>query len=493
MSDSIRPQPLASTLKGSLILPPILLLAALLRMIYIGNHSFWLDELFSLKFASYSLPALFREVANFDNHPPTYYLLLHVWIQLFGDSELSLRTPSAIFSVLSVYFTFRVGELLFDRRVASIAALLLALSGFSIYYAQEARMYSLLALASVLSVYLLLRFLEQQSSRTLFHYVWSTTLLVYTHLYGLFIILAENIYILAVLYRFGNRMPGVSLKIWLRVQGIIFALSLPWLGSLINRILNFAQEGFWVAVPTADSIVRTFAAFSGTSGGLALWILLMVLGAGSGLAAKTGFRRKLFKEQSTKDEGWHILLLLLLLFTPILVPYLISHFITPIYIIRCTIAGQFAFYLLVAKGIASVRWPVLSAPALILVLAVLLRPLLKEGYVHRNAADFRGGVVYLVANVSEEDKIILCSHGHLNWPFQYYAEKQGLRSEILRIGSNDAVSGLLNGHRGWYVGLSDRKDQCQRLLRDLSNEFTHLELRDISARNIDMTVFIDDR
>jgi hypothetical protein len=276
------------------------------------------------------------------------------------------------------------------------------------------------------------------------------------------------------------------------VQGAIFLLSLPWFGLLINRILNIAQEGFWVAVPTADSIVRTFAAFSGTSGGLALWLLLMVLGALSGLPGKTWLGRKVFNEPSKKDEGWHVILLLLLVFTPILMPYLISNFTTPIYIIRSTIAGQFAFYLLAAKGIASLRWPVFSVPALILVLAVLLRSLLTEGYVHRNATDFRRVVDYLVANVTDEDKIILCSHGHLNWPFKYYAKKQGLRSEILKISGNETVLELLNRRRGWYVGLSDRKDQCQHLLQALSDAYTQLELKDISARNIEITAFVDD-
>lgn len=491
MSNSFQSQSVAAILNSRLFLPAILLLAALLRMIYIGDHSFWVDELFSLKFASYSLPELFREVASFDNHPPTYYLLLHFWIQLFGDSELSLRTPSAIFSVLSVYFTFKTGELLFDRRVASIAAFLLALSGFSIYYAQEARMYSFLALASVLSVYFLLKYLEQRTSRALFHYVWSTTLLVYTHLYGVFIIFAENIYVLAVVYRLGNRLPGVSLKKWMTVQGIIFLLSLPWFGLLINRILNIAQEGFWTAVPTVDSLFKTFATFSGTYGGVALWILLMVLGALSGFPGKSGFGRKVFKVPSRQDEGWHVLLLLLLVFTPILLPYLISQFTTPIYIIRSTIAAQFAFYLLVAKGIAGLRWPVFSLPALILVVAVLLRPLVTEGYVHRNAADFRRVVDYLMENATEEDKIILCSPGHLNWPFNYYAKKQGLRSEILKISGNETVPELLNRRRGWYVGLTDRKDQCQHLLQALANEYTQRELTDISAANIEIRVFLD--
>ena len=65
MIDSFRRASVASTLNSSLFLPAILLLAVFLRMIDIGNHSLWVDELFSLKFASYSLPELFREVASF--------------------------------------------------------------------------------------------------------------------------------------------------------------------------------------------------------------------------------------------------------------------------------------------------------------------------------------------------------------------------------------------------------------------------------------------
>lgn len=493
MNDSSQEKAVVSILNSPLVLPLILLLATLLRVIYIGHHSFWVDELFSLKFASYSLPDLFREVADFDNHPATYYVLLHFWMQIFGDSEVSLRMPSAIFSVLSVYFTFKAAELLFDRQVASIAALLLALSGFSIYYAQEARMYSLLALSSVLSVYFLLKYLDRQTSGTLFNFVWATTLLVYTHLYGIFIIVAENIYILAVLYRFGDRDLGVSLKKWITVQAAVFVLSIPWFVLLIKRILNIAHEDFWVEVPIVDSVVRTFAAFSGTYRGLALWILLMIVGVLSALPRKTGFGRKVFRERSTENAGWHVLLLLLLVFTPILVPYLISKFTTPIYIIRSTIAAQFAFYLLVAKGIASLRWTGFRLLALVLVIAVLLKPLLRDGYVRHDATDFRRAVDYLVANASDKDKIILCSHSHLTWPFKYYAKKRGLESETVKFGANETVSDLLNMQKGWYVALADRKSQCDPELQALSNEYTRLDIEELAATNIEITAFVGNR
>jgi mannosyltransferase len=493
MNDSNQQKMVASILSSRMLPPAILVLATVLRLTYIGHHSFWLDELFSLKFSSYKLADLFREVGSFDNHPPTYYLLLHFWMQIFGDSEVSLRMPSAIFSILSVYFTFKAGALLFDRQVAAIAALLLALSAFSIYYAQEARMYSLLAFSSVLSVYFLLKFLEQPTPRRLFGYILASTLLVYTQFYGLFILIAENIYVLALFYWAENRMQGVSLRKWITAQGVIVLLSLPWFGLLINRILQIGQEGFWVEVPTVDSVIRTFAAFSGTHGGLVLWIGLMVLGVLSGLPRKMVFARKVFGERCNENEGWHILLLLLLVFTPILLPYLISKFTTPIYIIRSAIAGHFAFFLLVAKGITSVHWRGLRAFALVLVLALSVKPLLKEGYVHHSATDFRRVVDYLVAKVGSRDKIILCSHPHLTWPFEYYAKERGLRSEIVKLDSSEKLSDILNKQKGWYVSLADRRKQCEPALLALTDVYKRLRIEDISATNIEIAAFIDSR
>ena len=130
MSNFMQRYASGSTLKTSLMLSFILFLAAVLRIIFIGNHSLWLDELFSLRFSEFNLPELIREVAASDNHPPTYYIVLHYWVLFFGDSEASLRAPSALFSLLSVYFTYKVGELLFNKRVAALAALLLAVSEF---------------------------------------------------------------------------------------------------------------------------------------------------------------------------------------------------------------------------------------------------------------------------------------------------------------------------------------------------------------------------
>jgi hypothetical protein len=219
----------------------------------------------------------------------------------------------------------------------------------------------------------------------------------------------------------------------------------------------------------------------------------MILGVLSGLLGKRAFARKVFGDRLNENGGRDVLLLLLVVFTPILLPYLVSKFTTPIYLTRSAIAGHFAFFLLVARGITSLRWTGLRALALALVLALSVRPLLREGYVHHSATDFRRVVDYLVSNVGSTDKIILCSHPHLTWPFQYYAKARGLGSEIVKFGSSEKVSDILKKQKGWYVSLADRKDQCEPALHALAGIYQRLEIEEISATNIEIAAFIDGR
>ena len=82
-------------------------------------------------------------------HPPLYFWLTHWWIKLFtSDGELvSLqvgRSLSAIIGGLAIPAMFGLSWLAFrDRLMAHLTAILMALSPYGIYLAQEARHYTL--------------------------------------------------------------------------------------------------------------------------------------------------------------------------------------------------------------------------------------------------------------------------------------------------------------------------------------------------------------
>ena len=123
----------------------ILGLGLVLRLLSL-NQSLWLDEAILANAVSrLSLTDLITQYMPTDFNPPLFYLFEWFWGRWFGFSEIALRFPSVIFGMVTVYLVYRLG--------GKLPALLLATSGLSIYYSQEARMYSLAALAVKLAFF----------------------------------------------------------------------------------------------------------------------------------------------------------------------------------------------------------------------------------------------------------------------------------------------------------------------------------------------------
>ncbi len=134
------------------------LIAFALRSYSLEAQSLWGDEAASLSYAqSANLPALVQRVISTDPHPPLYYVLLHFWIGIAGDSDFAARWLSVGFGLLCIPFIFKIASRVSgDRRLPLLVAVLAALSPFMVYYSQEARMYSMAALLSLAFVYTLL-------------------------------------------------------------------------------------------------------------------------------------------------------------------------------------------------------------------------------------------------------------------------------------------------------------------------------------------------
>ncbi len=126
----------------------ILLLAFALRMYRLGADSLWYDETVSVHLAGKSLPDLVAHTAG-DIHPPGYYVLLHAWTRLAGSGEFSAAYLSLFFGMLLVPLAYRLALWVFGRRAGVLAALLVAISPYNLWYSQEVRMYTLGAVLGV--------------------------------------------------------------------------------------------------------------------------------------------------------------------------------------------------------------------------------------------------------------------------------------------------------------------------------------------------------
>lgn len=156
----------------------ILLLGLFLRLINL-NQSLWLDEAFQFKSTYFfSLKDLLTVYLPGDFNPPLSYLINFGFGKVFGYSEIALRLPSVIFGVLTIWLVYKIS----NKKIWP--ALLLATSGLHIYYSQEARMYSLAALAVTASFWFLLK-------KRWFWYAVFSLAAIYSHYLTIFIFPAQ--------------------------------------------------------------------------------------------------------------------------------------------------------------------------------------------------------------------------------------------------------------------------------------------------------------
>lgn len=226
----------------------ILIAGFILRMVLI-NQSFWLDEAISALTALKPFPAQFTEIYN-DFQPPLYYILLHFWMKIGFSQEWFLRFPSVIFGLLTVGVVYKFTKELLGEKEALIAAFMLSLSQFHVYYSQELRMYSLLCFLTLLSTWLFYR--SKWILYTLVNIVGMYTSYMY------FLILVPHL--IWYIYKYwGKRKLSLEIAISYLAAGISY---LPWWPNFIRQLgfgrnlmveipswKNLSSPPFWKIIP----------------------------------------------------------------------------------------------------------------------------------------------------------------------------------------------------------------------------------------------------
>ncbi|MFF1561593.1 glycosyltransferase family 39 protein [Streptomyces sp. NPDC058279] len=130
-----------------------------------GTPQLWRDELASWNAAIRGTGDLVAMLGHVDAVSGLYYLLLHGWVSVFGDSATMLRMPSAFAMAGAAAFVVLTARTLFDRRTAVFAGLLFALLPSVSRYGQEARSYAFVLLAVTAATWLLIRALDRPTPR----------------------------------------------------------------------------------------------------------------------------------------------------------------------------------------------------------------------------------------------------------------------------------------------------------------------------------------
>ena len=146
----------------SFILVALIAAGIALRIInLLLDASLWEDEIFSVALAESPLVDLILATVRFDTHPPLYYLQLHMWAA-FGDSDRWYILNSTLLSIASIAVIFETCRRIYDRNVGLWAAAIFAIMPLQLFFAENVRMYPMLAIFQISLWYVLQKMIEEQ-------------------------------------------------------------------------------------------------------------------------------------------------------------------------------------------------------------------------------------------------------------------------------------------------------------------------------------------
>lgn len=458
-----------------------------LRLYGLGGESFWFDEKMSLYFSQQDLVSILNLPSYEAQIPPLYYILLHFWIGLVGTSEFAVRSLSAIFGSLSIFAIYKLGKYLFNVKIGIYSSFILAVSIFHIYFSQEARMYSLLTLTTLISIFFFLKSLNENRLRFWVSYIIVSILMLYTHFYGIFILIFQFFYLI---FYYRNKIgygKNCLVAFFLVILGFF-----PWLIKFFE-ITPYILEGYsaiaWIPEPNAILILGTIVIFCNSS-----VISLLVFGYSIRSIfqldnLKEYFNRAFFfgslkriKTCFFDSSKFGINFCFIWMGIPIILALIISLIFQPIYLPKYLILVSPAFYLLVSKGLANKNFKIRYV--LLLILLVDSALMSYSYYTHFNKEQWKEAAIYIQER-EETGNLIIINAPWLELSFKHYYNGSNAIIGIQTIDQlNDAL--LANEHHKLWLVLSQDNiaDPDGQVKKRLDNIYQLNSEKEFSSQDI---------
>jgi len=176
----------------------VLLTALALRLYRLDAQSVTGDEGMAIFMQSNSLLGYLRLAFAYSiERIPICHVLDYTWCCIFGFHHNSLRLYEITLNLCTLAVIYALGKELSSKKVALFACLLMAISPFHIFYAQNITVYSLLALAGSASVFTLVKAMKTSSPRWWFANAAINLAMFWVHLGGVYLLVAEGMILLA--------------------------------------------------------------------------------------------------------------------------------------------------------------------------------------------------------------------------------------------------------------------------------------------------------
>ena len=213
------------------------------------TRAYWVDEGISVGISGHSLVRILG-LLRMDGSPPLYYLVLHVWIRLFGRSEAATHGLSLLMSMALVPLGFWAADSLFSRTAGWCAAGLFASNPFLAWYSTETRMYVLVCGLALAAVTLSVRADRSASLRDAVMACGCFTALLYAHNWGAYLLVATAGVLggKALFHRDRRRMTEIGAALI-----VVVATYLPWIPTLAFQVRHTAAP--WAVRPELSDLV----------------------------------------------------------------------------------------------------------------------------------------------------------------------------------------------------------------------------------------------
>ncbi len=398
----------------------ILALGAVLRLIALGHKSFWIDEIASVVIAQKPSAAFWRFLWHDEGNMALYYMLLRPWLHL-GNSEALVRLLSVLPGVLTIPLMYLLGKRLFGRDTGMLAAALFALNPCAIACSQEARAYSFLVLAVVLSCYCFVRLVEEPSYKRGIGYGIVAGLTCYFHYFGVLVPAAHAISLAAVPRDGTHPSPGSGQASSKGGPSVTSGVSgeasgrWPWKQYAVAAVIfvTFAIPVLWLihaqdighlswVQPPSLLEFYHLGVFLAADGGKAMGAVLLALDLlliGFFLASI----RAVWRQQNIDLQRWRHSLVASSFFSPIVIVLAVS-MVRPAFYHRFLIICLPAFVLMTAVGVLQIRHRLLRISVIACVCILSLASTII--FYTRVTEDWRGVVSYLIAESHPEDRVL---------------------------------------------------------------------------------------
>lgn len=164
------------------------------------------------------------QIYTIDAHPPLYYPLMHIWFPFAGTSEYALRFLPLVNGTVLVAILMALSARWFGWRAAVVLGLLATINPYQIYFAQDARSYTLATWLGAASTLTLWQALKQGRWRDWALYSVLILVLAYTHYYFFLIVVFQAVFVLWNAWQ-RRQMPWRYLAVG-AAAGLAY---LPWL------------------------------------------------------------------------------------------------------------------------------------------------------------------------------------------------------------------------------------------------------------------------